>query len=171
MKRFILTLIAIVSLSIVHAQSFQMPTPYAEQTWSDAEKELVDLQQNIWDLMAAKDADALRPIFHPEAMFVHMGGYWGTEQELRAIGEGFLWYKKAEIFHVDVKFVGDDALVYSTITLTAGLGNNEVITPFYVTSLFKKNEGVWQLGSFVFTTRVSGPDSDKVRIEHVGDAH
>ena len=64
-----------------------MPTPYAEQTWSAAEKELVDLQQNIWDLMAAKDADALRPIFHPEAMFVHMGGYWGTEQELRAIGD------------------------------------------------------------------------------------
>ena len=32
--------------------------------------------------MAQKDATALKDIFHPNAMFVHMGGYWGTEQEL-----------------------------------------------------------------------------------------
>ncbi len=164
----LLSIITVLSLTLsALAQGFQTPTPYAEQTWSDKEKELVDLQQKVWDLMAAKDAEGLRPIFHPEAMFVHMGGYWGTEQELQSIGSGFLWYKKAEIFHVDVKFVGDDALVYSTITLTAGLGANEVITPFYVTSLFKKVKGKWMLGSFVFTTRISGPDGNKVRIEHI----
>ena len=38
----------------------------------------------IWDLMAAKDADALKEIFHSNAMFVHMGGYWDCADGLGA---------------------------------------------------------------------------------------
>jgi len=163
---FIFSIMAVFS---VHAQAPQMPTPYAEQTWTAQEKEVVDLQQQIWDLMAAKNADALSPLFHDEAMFVHMGGYWGKEQELQLIGSGMLWYKKAEIYHVDVKFVEGDVVLYTTMTLTAALGPNEVVTPFFVTSVFKKVKTQWLLGSFVFTTRVMGPDGDKVRVEHVGE--
>ncbi|MCE2616937.1 MAG: aldo/keto reductase [Phocaeicola sp.] len=166
--RKLMSFIVVCLLAVAaYAQREPQPTPYAEQTWPKQEKEIVDLQQKIWNLMAKKDTNSLRTLFHDQAMFVHMGGYWGKEQELQAIGNGFLWYKKADIFHVDVKFVGADALVYSTITLTAGVGDREVVTPFYVTSLFKKEKGRWQLGSFIFTTRISGPDGNKVRIEHV----
>lgn len=32
--------------------------------------------------MAEKNADKLAELFHESAQFVHMGGYWGKEQEL-----------------------------------------------------------------------------------------
>jgi len=39
----------------------------------------------------------------------------------------------------------------------------------FVTSVFKKVKTQWMLGSFVFTTRIMGPDGAKVRVEHVGE--
>lgn len=58
---------------------------FSNQIHSAEAQPFADLSQQIWDLMAAKDADALKEIFHPNAMFVHMGGYWDCAQELMII--------------------------------------------------------------------------------------
>lgn len=144
-------------------QNFENKTHTAEA------QPFADLSQKIWDLMAAKDADALKEIFHPNAMFVHMGGYWGTEQELQTIGGGFIHYKQADVYGVDVKQINENNwAVYSTIVLDAVLGGgmpggqaNDVITPFFVTQTFTKENGKWLLTSFVFTTRMGGPGADR----------
>jgi len=139
------------------------PPMFSNQTHTAEAQPFADLSQQIWDLMAAKDADALKDIYHPNAMFVHMGGYWGTEQELMIIGQGFIHYKHAEVYGVDVKQINDDNwAVYSTIKLDAALGgpDNIVTTPFFVTQTFTRENGKWWMTAMVFTTRTAGPGID-----------
>ena len=139
----------------------QGPFPmFNNRTHSVEAQPFADLSQRIWDLMAAKDADALKEIFHSNAMFVHMGGYWDCAQELATIGGGFIHYKHAEVYGVDVKQINaDNWAVYSTIKLDAALGggDNIVTTPFFVTQTFTREDGKWWLTAMVFTTRTSGP--------------
>ena len=150
--------------SVSYAQMMQMPS-YDNKTHTPEAQPFADLSQKIWDLMAEKNADALKDIFHPNAMFVHMGGYWGTQQELATIGGGFIHYKQADVYGVEVKQINDDNwAVYSTIVLTAALGGgggNDVVTPFFVTQTFTKENDKWWLSAFVFTTRMAGPGTDR----------
>ena len=127
----------------------QGPFPmFNNRTHSVEAQPFADLSQRIWDLMADKNADALKDIFHPNAMFVHMGGYWDCAQELATIGGGFIHYKHAEVYGVDVKQINaDNWAVY----------NNIVTTPFFVTQTFTREDGKWWLTAMVFTTRTSGP--------------
>ena len=88
-------------------------------------------------------------------------GVFGTnvmEQELQIIGQGFIHYRHAEVYGVDVKQVNQDNwTVYSTIKLESVVGGNEVTTPFFVTQIFTREDGKWWLTAMVFTTRVAGP--------------
>lgn len=79
MKRFVLLLSAVLLLVSSCGQ---------KQQKVQEDPDFAVLSQQIWDLMAAKDADALKDIYHPNAMFVHMGGYWDCAQELMIIGRG-----------------------------------------------------------------------------------
>jgi len=154
MKRLILFLSAVLLLTSSCDQKRQKA-----QEASD----FAALSQQIWDLMAAKDADSLKEIFHPNAMFVHMGGYWGCEQELETIRQGWLHYKHAEVYGVDVKQINENNWsVYSTIKLDAALGgpDNIVTTPFFVTQTFTHEDGKWWMTAMVFTTRTAGPGID-----------
>lgn len=139
------------------AQGMRFPT-YDNKTHTAEQQPFADLSQKIWDMMAAKDAEGLKAIFHPNCEFVHMGGYWGTEQELATIGGGMIWYKHAEVYGVEVKMVNkSNVAVYSTIVLDAELGGQTTSHPFFVTQVFNNEEGAWKLISFVFTTRTGGP--------------
>ena len=149
-------LVALATPSFAQFQNFENKTHTPEA------QPFADLRQKIWDLMAEKDATSLKDIFHPNAMFVHMGGYWGTEQELKTIDQGFIFYKQADVYGVDVKQINEDNwAVYSTIVLTAELGGRDVITPFFVTQTFTREDGKWLLTAFVFTTRMGGPGADR----------
>lgn len=86
--------------------------------------------------MSEKNADKLAELFHESAQFVHMGGYWGKEQELNTIRSGAIWYKKAEIHDVQVKFAAGTATVYSRIHLNSEVGGNSVRFPFIVTEVY-----------------------------------
>lgn len=155
-------LVAAVMLVAMATPSFAQFQNFENKTHTPEAQPFADLSQKIWDLMAQKDADSLKEIFHPNAMFVHMGGYWGTEQELATIGGGFIFYKQADVYGVDVKQINEDNwAVYSTIVLTAELGGNDVITPFFVTQTFTRENDKWLLTAFVFTTRMGGPGADR----------
>ena len=162
-KRLLKSLfVAAVMLVAMATPSFAQFQNFENKTHTPEEQPFADLSQKIWDLMAQKDATSLKDIFHPNAMFVHMGGYWGTEQELATIGGGFIYYKQADVYGVDVKQINEDNwAVYSTIVLTAELGGNDVITPFFVTQTFTRENGKWLLTAFVFTTRMGGPGADR----------
>lgn len=68
MKRIVLSaavvFAAIFSATDANAQN-QFPPMFSNQTHSAEAQPFADLSQQIWDLMAAKDADALKEIFHP----------------------------------------------------------------------------------------------------------
>ena len=155
-------LMAAVMLVAVATPSFAQFQNFENMTHTPEAQPFADLSQHIWDLMAQKDATSLKEIFHPNAMFVHMGGYLGSEQELTTIGQGFIFYNQADVYGVYVKQINEDNwAVYSTIVLTAELGGNDVITPFFVTQTFTRENGKWLLTSFVFTTRMGGPGADR----------
>ena len=112
---------------------------------------MVDLSNQKWAWMSEKNADKLAELFHDNAMFVHMGGSWGKEQEVGIIRGGMIWYKKADIHSQQVKFVEGNAIVYSNIHLTSEVGGNEVRFPFMVSEVFVKKDGQWKLGALIFT--------------------
>ena len=126
-------------------------TAFAQVT--KEEQEMIDLSNQKWAWMAEKNVERLAELFHPEAQFVHMGGFWGTEQELQTIKGGMIWYKKADIYNQVVKFAGPVATVYTTMQLTSEVGGHEVSFPFCVSEVFTKIDGKWWLTTLAFTSR------------------
>ena len=140
MKKLTLTLIATLFAICTFAQN--------------QAKEIIDLSRQKWEWMANKDVANLSKLFHENAVFVHMGGYWGTKAELTTIEKGYIHYKKADIEKdEDVRFADQSAILNSAITLTAMVGGNEVITRFFVTEVYNKHEDGWKLTVLSFTSR------------------
>ncbi|MDD4990896.1 MAG: nuclear transport factor 2 family protein [Paludibacter sp.] len=146
MKKHILGLLFLLAIS----QQF-----FAQNT--KAEQEIIQLSKNKWQWMADKKTDTLKTLFHEKAMFVHMGGSWGTAQELNVIKSGYIWYKQADIHEVSVNIIGNTAILLNRIDLLAVVGGNEVTNPFEVTEVYIKQKGKWKLGSLSFTRLLTPP--------------
>jgi hypothetical protein len=116
-----------------------------------AEQEILDLAKEKWRWMAEKKADTLAALFHDKAIFVHMGGSWGKQQEVEIIRSGGIHYKHAEIFESSARIIDSTAIVLSRIRLDAVVGGNEVTNPFAVTEVYVRQNGAWKLGSLSFT--------------------
>ncbi|MEG0950124.1 MAG: nuclear transport factor 2 family protein [Bacteroidales bacterium] len=123
----------------------------AQDTFTQDEQAIIELSNTKWQWMENKEVEKLSTLFHENAQFVHMGGYWGKQEELDIIRTGSIWYKKAEIHNVKVKFATNIATIYSQIHLNSVVGGNSVRFPFIVTEVFIKEKGQWQLFSLVFT--------------------
>lgn len=122
-----------------------------DSSFTKAEQEIINLSNDKWQWMSDKNVEKLADLFHETSQFVHMGGYWGKEQELNTIKDGGIWYKKAEIHDQKVKFTDNTATVYSIIHLNSEVGGNAVRFPFIVTEVFVRENGKWLLSSLVFT--------------------
>jgi len=131
------------------------PRSFAQN--SASEQEIINLSKEKWQWMADKNADPLDKLFHEKAVFVHMGGSWGKEQEINIIKSGGIWYKKADIHEVSVNIIDNTAILLNRITLLAVVGGNEVTNPFEVTEVYVKQNGNWKLGSLSFTRLSTGP--------------
>lgn len=83
-KVFVLTVLLISSILGVTAQ---------ENSFSKEEQEIINLSNDKWQWMSDKNVEKLADLFHEASQFVHMGGYWGKEQELNTIKDGGIWYK------------------------------------------------------------------------------
>lgn len=147
MKKAIFALaILMASFQVAVAQSNSTPT-----TPTKEEQEVLDLSKKKWLWMSDKNVDSLTLLFDAKAMFVHMGGSWGTERELNVIKSGGIHYKKAEVYSASVKMIGNTAILLNDIDLVAVLGSNEVINPFMVTEVYVKEKGRWVMGSLTFS--------------------
>ena len=121
------------------------------KTFTAEEQAIVELSNNKWNWMSEKNVERLAELFHENSQFVHMGGYWGKEQELNTIRSGAIWYKKAEIHDMQVKFAASTATVYSRIHLNSEVGGNAVRFPFIVSEVYVMENGKWQLSTLAFT--------------------
>jgi len=121
------------------------------KNYTKAEQEIITLSKDKWQWMSDKDVDKLKQLFHEKAVFVHMGGSWGTTPELNTIKNGGIWYKKADIHEVSVNIIDNTAILLNRIDLLAIVGGNEVTNPFEVTEVYVKVKGQWKLGSLSFT--------------------
>ena len=118
---------------------------------SAADEEIIKLSKDKWEWMAEKNVDTLSKLFHEKAVFVHMGGAWGTEREIDVIKSGGIWYKKADIHEVSVNIVDNTAILLNRIDLLAVVGGNEVTNPFMVTEVYVKQGDSWKLTALSFT--------------------
>ena len=130
----------------------QSQTASAPAVVSAAEQEILDLSRDKWVWMAEKNIEKLTPLFHAESKFVHMSGTWKKDEELEIIKSGRIWYKEAKVHDAAVELVDDTAIVWSRITLTAMLGNNEVKTEFTVTEVYRKAANAWQMLALTFSS-------------------
>jgi hypothetical protein len=143
--------------SIIGLLFLLMNAPWSIAQNSAAEQEIISLSKAKWQWMADKKVDSLAGLFHEKAVFVHMGGSWGTEQELNVIKSGGIWYKKADIQEVSVNIIGTTAILLNRITLLAVVNGNEVTNPFEVTEVYIKDGNNWELGSLSFTRLLTPP--------------
>ena len=127
----------------------------AEVMSTNAEEEIIKLSKDKWEWMAEKNVEVLTKLFHEKAVFVHMGGAWGTQRELDIIKSGGIWYKKADIHEVSVNIIDNTAVLLNRIDLLAEVGGNEVTNPFEVTEVYVKQEGCWKLAALSFTRLMS----------------
>jgi hypothetical protein len=118
---------------------------------SSTDQEIIKLSKEKWQWMSDKNVVTLNNLFHEKAVFVHMGGSWGKEQEINVIKGGGIWYKKADIHEVSVKIIDNTAILLNKIDLLAVVGGNEVTNPFMVTEVYVNEGGSWKLGSLSFT--------------------
>jgi hypothetical protein len=116
-----------------------------------SEQEVINLSKEKWRWMSERKVDALAALFHEKAVFVHMGGSWGKEQELELIKSGGIHYKQADIHEVSVNIIDATAILLNRITLLAVVGGNEVTNPFMVTEVYVQQSGTWILASLSFT--------------------
>ncbi|RZM25197.1 MAG: nuclear transport factor 2 family protein [Pedobacter sp.] len=142
---FFSILILIATFQAAKAQSTTSAAP------TKSEQEVLDLSRKKWVWMADKNVDSLSQLFDAKAMFVHMGGSWGTERELNVIKSGGIHYKKAEVYSASVNIIGNTAILLNDIDLVAVLGSNEVVNPFMVTEVYVKENGKWKMGSLTFS--------------------
>jgi len=117
----------------------------------DLEQEVISLSKEKWRWMSERNVAALDALFHEKAVFVHMGGFWGKEQELEIIKSGRIHYKQADIHEVSVNIMGATAILLNRITLLAVVGGNEVTNPFVVTEVYVQQDDGWKLASLSFT--------------------
>tara|TARA_A100000171_G_scaffold43563_1_gene45682 strand:+ start:1580 stop:2035 length:456 start_codon:yes stop_codon:yes gene_type:complete len=128
-----------------------------QTSFTKEEQGIIALSKNKWDWMADKKVELLTDLFDDKAVFVHMGGAWGKEQEINIIRSGGIHYKKADIFETSVEVIGNTAILLNRITLLAVVGGNEVTNPFMVTEVYIKKDDGWKLGSLSFT-KLSRPN-------------
>ena len=122
------------------------------------QQEIINRSKQKWLWMADKNADSLDALFDAKAVFVHMGGSWGKDPELKVIKSGGIWYKKADIHSVSVNIIGNTAILLNNITLLAVVGGNEVTNPFIVTEVYIRKSNKWMLGSLSFTKQLTPDD-------------
>ncbi len=115
------------------------------------EQEIINLSKEKWRWMSERKVDLLEALFHEKAVFVHMGGSWGKDQELEIIKNGGIHYKQADIHEVSVNIIGATAILLNRITLLAVVGGNDVTNPFVVTEVYVQQTGTWTLASLSFT--------------------
>jgi hypothetical protein len=118
---------------------------------ANLEQEVIKLSKEKWLWMSERNVDSLESLFHEKAVFVHMGGAWGKEQEIEIIKGGGIHYKQADIHEVSVQIIGTTAILLNRITLLALVGGNEVTNPFMVTEVYVQQDGNWKLASLSFT--------------------
>lgn len=119
---------------------------------SSTEQEIKKLSMDKWQWMADKDIAKLTPLFHPQAKFVHMSGTWTTARELEIIETGSIWYKKADVKDTAIEIVGNTAIVWNRITLTANVIGNDVVTEFTVTEVYQKEGSDWNMLALTFSS-------------------
>jgi hypothetical protein len=119
---------------------------------ANLEQEIINLSKEKWQWMADKNVDKLASLFHDESKFVHMSGTWKKDEELDIIKTGRIWYKKADVHDVAVEIVGDNAIVWNRITLTAVVRGNDAVTEFTVTEVYKKQGSDWKMLALTFSS-------------------
>lgn len=119
---------------------------------SPVEQEIKQLSMDKWQWMADKDITKLTPLFHPQAKFVHMSGTWTTPRELEIIETGSIWYKKADVKDTAIEIIGNTAIVWNRITLTAEVRGSDVVTEFTVTEVYQKEGAAWKMLALTFSS-------------------
>ncbi|RPD47258.1 nuclear transport factor 2 family protein [Paracnuella aquatica] len=151
MNRLIIALLLII-LSVQYSFAQSKSDSTTKRTYTKAEQELINLSKEKWQWMADKNVDKLATLFHDKSKFVHMSGTWKKAEELEIIKTGSIWYKKADVHDVVVEIVGDVAVVWSRITLTAEVRGNDAVTQFTVTEAYKKQGKDWKLLALTFSS-------------------
>ena len=119
---------------------------------SETENQIKKLSMDKWQWMADKDVDKLAVLFDDKSKFVHMSGTRKKAEELEIIKSGSIWYKNADVKDVAVEIVGDVAIVWNRITLTAEVRGNDVSTEFTVTEVYKRKKKEWKMLALTFSS-------------------
>jgi len=116
------------------------------------EQTIKNISKVKWQWMAEKNVDKLDKLFDDKAKFVHMSGTWKKGEELEIIRSGSIWYKNADVKDVAVEIVGETAVVWSRLKLTAVVRGTDAVTEFTVTEVYTRQKKDWKLLVLTFSS-------------------
>lgn len=116
------------------------------------EQTIKNISKVKWQWMAEKNVDKLDKLFDDKAKFVHMSGTWKKGEELEIIRSGSIWYKNADVKDVAVEIVGETAVVWSRLKLTAVVRRTDAVTEFTVTEVYTRQKKDWKLLVLTFSS-------------------
>lgn len=119
---------------------------------STEEQAIKQLSMDKWQWMADKNVAKLEKLFDDKAKFVHMSGSWKKDRELEIIESGSIWYKNAEVHDTAIEILGNTAVVWNRITLTAFVRGSDVVTEFTVTEVYQKQDEDWKMLALTFSS-------------------
>lgn len=151
MKLAMLGICFIMNIQLAFSQQQSVSATPANSLTAE-QQQIIDISKDKWQWMADKNVDKLAILFHDKSKFVHMSGTWKKGEELDIIKTGRIWYKKADVHDVAVEIIGDNAIVWSRITLTADVRGNDAVTEFTVTDVYKKLGNDWKLLAMTFSS-------------------
>lgn len=119
---------------------------------SSTVQEILNLSKEKWQWMPDKNVDKLASLSHDQSKFVHMIGTWKKNEKLEIIKTGSIWYRKADVHDVAVDILGNVAVVWNRIMLTALVRGTDGVTEFTVTEAYKKQGSDLKLLALTFSS-------------------
>lgn len=114
-------------------------------------EKVVEFSRKIWKAIQEEDDQFLLENVHQDAPFVHMGVTLLRDDEIETVKNKQIVYKTVNFENHTVHDMGSTVILLNTLTLTAGVGGNDVTNHFVVTEVYTHNDENYKLASLSFT--------------------
>ena len=115
---------------------------------------VLELSKKFWAGLEVANVEQMRSVCDPRCYFVHIGGNFDLDREMKAFADKVFQPTKVVINGQEEKNFGNVSLVISDVNYTLLLEGKETTHHFSTTEVFQQQGSEWKLIQFTFTALV-----------------
>ena len=116
--------------------------------------QVLELSQKFWKGLESANTQQMRSVCDPKCYFVHIGGNFDLDREMKAFDEKLFQPTKVVINGQEEKNFGNVSIVISDVNYTLLLDGKETTHHFSTTEVFQLQGDQFKLIQFTFTALV-----------------